>query len=333
MKNILTVLLIALGVQSAFAQNNSSKQGTDQPPVDGYSVRSDLQDRRVIPYSNVRSGDVVFSKRVWREIDLNDERNHVFASPQAKLIDILVEAINAGELTAYDPTPTKQDPTGDSFLKRMTSTEAFGRFVDSVLVPEFDQDGNEIGSSMVAGEFNPESVTRFRIKEDWFYDKQRSVFEPRIIGLAPLMKISMGGVELDEQPAFWVYFPEARHILVNKEVADAVNDAIGISFDDLFTRRSFSSTIVKESNPQDLRLKDMGGNEKDAATKIEEKLIEFDKSIWVEIPEKSEKEDNGFLGLFGKKDDSKVEKQKTKKKADSTPKDKKTEGEKLENNR
>lgn len=325
MKNILIVLLATFGVQSVFAQHSTVQQTTDQPPVDGYSVRSDLQDRRVIPYSNVRPGDVVFSKRVWREIDLNDEKNHVFASPKAKLIDILVEAINAGELTAYDPTPTKEDPTGDSFLKRMTSTEAFGRFVDSVLVPEFDQDGNEIGSSMVAGEFDPESVTRFRIKEDWFYDKQRSVFEPRIVGLAPLMKISMGGVELDEQPAFWIYFPEARHILVNKEVADPLNDAIGISFDDLFTRRSFSSTIVKESNPQDLRLKDIGGNETDAASKIEEKLTEFDKSIWIDMPEKPEKDGKKRLGIFGKKDKVNSEKPVNKK-----PVIKKAEEEKVE---
>ena len=330
MKKIIIVLLLTFGMQSVYAQHSNSKQQSDQPPVDGYSVRSDLQDRRVIPYSNVRSGDVVFSKRVWREIDLNDEKNHIFASPQAKLIDVLVEAINAGELTAYDPTPTKQDPTGDSFLKRMTSTEAFGRFVDSVLVPEFDQDGNEIGSSMVAGEFDPESVTRFRIKEDWFYDKQRSVFEPRIVGLAPLMKISMGGVELDEQPAFWIYFPEARHILINKEVADPVNDATGISFDDLFTRRSFASTIVKESNPQDLRLKDMGGNEKDASAKIEEKLTEFDKSIWVDVPEAPEKGDKGFLGLFGKKDHGKSAKPAVKKTIEKKPEEKKDEEEKLE---
>lgn len=190
--------------------------------MDGYSVRSDIQERRVLPYSSVRSGDVVFSKRVWREIDLADEKNHVFASPKARLIDVLVDAIAAGELTAYDPTPTKDDPTGDSFTTRLPPGQAFGRFVDSVLVPEFDQEGNEIGSSMVAGEFDSESVTKFRIKEDWFYDKQRSVFEPRIVGIAPLLKIKMGGVELEEQPAFWIYFPEARHILVNKEVADPV---------------------------------------------------------------------------------------------------------------
>lgn len=311
MKNIFFIVLLSLTTQSMFAQNGKSTVGNYEPPVDGYSVRSDIQDRRVLPYSHVRSGDVVFSKRIWREINLKDSMNFVFASPKNTLIGVLIDAISAGELTAYDPTPSKEDPTGDSFLQRLAPGNAMGRFVDSVLVPQFDDEGYEIGSSMMAGEFDPASVTGFRIKEDWFYDKQRSVFEPRIIGLAPLMKIDMGGVELDEQPAFWVYFPEARHILVNKEVANPINDAVGISFDDLFTRRLFSSTIVKESNPQDLRLKDMGGNETESALEIEKKLNQFDESIWVDLPEKTEKKRTGFLGLgkkAEKKEDSKEKK-------------------------
>ncbi len=291
-----------MATQILLAQQASTSPGQfeDSPPIDGYAIKSDIQNRRVIPYSNVRTGDVVFSKRIWREMDLTDNKNHVFASPKAKLIDVLIHAVLAGELTAYDPTPTKEDPTGDSFLKRLPPDQALSRFVDSVLVPEFDNEGYEVSSTMMAGEFNSDSVTRFRIKEDWFYDRQRSVFEPRIVGIAPLMKINMGGVSLDEQPAFWIYFPEARHILVNKQVADPVNDALGISFDDLFTRRQFSSTIIKESNPQDLRIKDymQGVDESLEAERIEGKLGEYDRSIWIDIPEKAEKQKRG---LFGRK--------------------------------
>jgi gliding motility associated protien GldN len=304
MKNILIIIGLCITSQLVLGQGQTDTQGQifieDTPPVDGYAIKSDIRKRRVIPYSSVRSGDVVFSKRIWREMDLKDNKNHVFASPKAKLMDVLMDAILAGELTAYDATPSKEDPTGDSFMKRLTPSQALGRFVDSVLVPQFDDEGYEIGSTIMAGEFNSDSVTRFRIKEDWFFDKQRSIFEPRIIGIAPLMKINMGGVSLDEQPAFWVYFPEARHILINKEVADPVNDALGISFDDLFIRRLFSSTIIKESNPQDLRIKDyMQGTEEELeAQRIDSKLAEYDQSIWVDIPEKPEEEKKG---LFGKK--------------------------------
>jgi gliding motility associated protien GldN len=305
MKKIFLILGLCIASKMLLAQqaNPSSGQFEDNPPIDGYAIKSDIQDRRVIPYSRVRTGDVVFSKRIWREMDLNEGTNHVFASPKAKLIDVLMEAVLAGELTAYDPTPTKEDPTGDSFLKRLPADQALGRFVDSVLVPQFDDEGYQVSSTMMAGEFNSDSVTRFRIKEDWFYDRQRSVFEPRIVGIAPLMKINMGGVSLDEQPAFWIYFPEARHILVNKQVADPVNDALGISFDDLFTRRLFSSTIIKESNPQDLRIKDytQGADELAEAERIQNKLGEYNESIWVDLPEIPEKQKRGLFGIGKKK--------------------------------
>lgn len=305
MKKIFLIIGLCIASHMLLAQQASTHSGLleDNPPTDGYAIKSDIENRRVIPYSSVRTGDVVFSKRIWREMDLNDSKNHVFASPKAKLIDVLMDAVLAGELTAYDPTPTKEDPTGDSFLKRLSSDQALGRFVDSVLVPQFDDEGYEISSTMMAGEFNSDSVTRFRIKEDWFYDRQRSVFEPRIVGIAPLMKINMGGVSLDEQPAFWIYFPEARHILVNKQVADPVNDALGISFDDLFTRRQFSSTIIKESNPQDLRIKDymQGTDELVEADRIQGKLGEYNESIWVDLPEKPEKQKRGLLGIGKKK--------------------------------
>lgn len=283
-QNLILLLFLSFTTLPVWAQNQAEIY-TEQPPVDGYAVSNDIQQRRVLPYSNVRSSDVVFSKRVWRELNLADEKNFVFISPKARLIDVLVEAIQAGELTAYDPVPSKEDPTGDSFLKRLPPGQAFSRLVDSVLIPEFDEEGNEIGSTLVAGEFDPDQVTGFRIKEDWFFDKQRSIFEARIVGLAPLMRINLGGVELDEQPIFWVYFPEARNILINKEVADPMNDAVGISFDDLFTRRLFASTIIKESNPQDLRLRDLASNPEEEAKRIEERLAELDGSIWVDLPE------------------------------------------------
>lgn len=305
MRKIFLIIGFCIASHILLAQQASTQSGLleDNPPTDGYAIKSDIENRRVIPYSNVRTGDVVFSKRIWREMDLTDSKNHVFASPKAKLIDVLMDAVLAGELTAYDPTPTKEDPTGDSFLKRLSSDQALGRVVDSVLVPQFDNEGYEISSTMMAGEFNSDSVTRFRIKEDWFYDRQRSVFEPRIVGIAPLMKINMGGVSLDEQPTFWIYFPEARHILVNKQVADPVNDALGISFDDLFTRRQFSSTIIKESNPQDLRIKDymQGTDELVEADRIQGKLGEYNESIWVDLPEKPEKQKRGLLGIGKKK--------------------------------
>ncbi|HWK56397.1 MAG TPA: hypothetical protein VNQ80_03620 [Parapedobacter sp.] len=311
------LVAMALGL-SAYAQEGNLSNSTtpipiEEPPIDGYYVKSDILDREVVPYANIRPTDVAYVKRIWREFDVREKLNDIYASPKSRLIDVIMEAVLAGELTAYDPTPTEDDPTGDSFKTRLSPDQVLGRFgSDSTLVEEYDDEGNVIASHFEATAFNPNDVVRFRIKEDWIFDKQRSVFEPRIIGIAPLVTPQMdeitgdapvdmdgmdavediAGLDLagstpsvaaDAYPAFWIYFPEARHIFVNKEVASRHNDATGLSYDDLFIKRLFSSYIVKQSNPEDLRIRDYVDNGLDRlyeAQRIKKTLIDFEQDLW-----------------------------------------------------
>ncbi|MEH6306122.1 gliding motility protein GldN [Olivibacter sp. CPCC 100613] len=286
MKRIFFTCIGLLVLSQVYGQqenlSNSVTPIQDGPPVDGYYAKSDIENRKVIPYSHIRSVDVMYSKRVWREIDLRDRLNASFASPKSRLMDILLNAIKAGELTAYDPTPTKDDPNGDSFKTPLDPSKLMSNLADSVFVPEFDAEGNQIGGSFQSGEFNADSVVKFRIKEDWIFDKQRSVFEPRIIGIAPLIAIKAADVYLDPQPAFWVYFPEARHILVNKEVVNRNNDATGLSYDDVFIKRIFASYVVKQSNPEDLRIKDYreGIDKLYESERIKRTLMDYEHDLW-----------------------------------------------------
>jgi gliding motility associated protien GldN len=224
----------------------------------------------------------MFSKRVWREIDVRDKVNTIFASPKSRLITILTDAIQAGELTAYDASSTKDDVNGDEFSAVLNAKDAMAKFADSVVVPIFDQDGNQTGSKVEAGEFNPDSIVKFRIKEDWIFDKQRSVFEPRIVGIAPMVKISKAGQAFDEQPAFWIYFPEARNLLVTKAAVNRTNDLAGLSYDDIFMKRIFSSYVVKESNPNDLRIKDyaIGIDKLYESERVKKALMDFEHDLW-----------------------------------------------------
>lgn len=311
--------LIMMGVGlSAYAQQENLSNSTtpipaEEPPVDGYYVKSDILDREVVPYANIRPTDVAYVKRIWREFDVREKMNTLYASPKSRLIDVIMEAVLAGELTAYDPTPTEEDPTGDSFKTRLAPDQVLGRFgSDSTLVEEYDEEGNVIASHFEATAFNPNDVVRFRIKEDWIFDKQRSVFEPRIIGIAPLVTPQMDeitgeapmdmeemdavadipGLDLpastpdiaaDAYPAFWIYFPEARHIFVNKEVTSRHNDATGLSYDDVFIKRLFSSYIVKQSNPEDLRIRDYIDNGVDRlyeAQRIKKNIVDFEQDLW-----------------------------------------------------
>ncbi|RCH54847.1 gliding motility protein GldN [Mucilaginibacter hurinus] len=300
MKKGILGFVFFLAVSSASAQNTSqvtsdtttrtAAQMADsaaafERPLDGFYKKTNLLSGKATPYHSLRDADVVFAKRVWREIDLREKMNHYLGSPKSRLIDALLGAIEAGELTAYDPTPNpaKNDPNGDSFSTPLTGAQAKAKMADSSVVDQFDADGNKIGSEFRAGEFNPDSVIKFRIKEDWIFDKQRSVFEPRIIGIAPLIKLKATGLESsDYQPAFWVYFPEARAVLATKEAVSRNSDATGLSFDDVFLKRLFSSYVVKVSNDRDERIKDyaQGIDRLYESERVKKVLMDWELSLW-----------------------------------------------------
>jgi gliding motility associated protien GldN len=286
MKNIFLALVLITSTLVVNAQAPNLKNGTKpkatERPLDGYYKKSNVLNARVTPYANLRESDVMFSKRVWREIDVRDKVNTIFTSPKSRLITIFTDAIQAGELTAYDASSTKDDVNGDEFSAVLNAKDAMAKFADSVVVPIFDQDGNQTGSKVEAGEFNPDSIVKFRIKEDWIFDKQRSVFEPRIVGIAPMVKISKAGQAFDEQPAFWIYFPEARNLLVTKAAVNRTNDFAGLSYDDIFMKRIFSSYVVKESNPDDLRIKDyaIGIDKLFESDRVKKALMDFEHDLW-----------------------------------------------------
>lgn len=301
--NFLKVTLIAtmiLFYQSVNAQEQQEVE-TWQPPVDGYIGQVKRDKKSPMPLPPINPEDISYSKRVWQEIDGRLSVNRGIVSPTNSLITVLMKAIKDGQITAYDPTPNpdNDDPNGDSFKTRLSASQALTNLsgIDSVLVEVFDENGEVTSQSWVASEFDPEQVFLFRIKEDWIFDEKRSVFEPRIIGIAPLVipKLSQDielnqesfydtefgdigddeidgtlsdlsessisefdafNTQLDAQPAFWLYFPEIRDVLVNQIIPNDYNDADGISFDDFFIGRHFNSYIVKVSNSRDLRIKD-----------------------------------------------------------------------------
>jgi len=251
-------------------------------PLDGYYKKTDIFSARVTPYPNLREADVVFSKRVWREIDTREKMNNYLASPKARLIDVIMDAVAAGELTAYDATPgSKEDPDGDAFAHPLTPQQAYAKMVDSSVVEKQDKNGNS-NRMKVAGILNADSIVKFRIKEDWIFDKQRSVFEPRIIGIAPLVKPEAGGADVAYQPAFWIYFPDARAIFATKEVVDNNNDATGLSFDDVFVKRIFASYVVKESNDKNDRIADyaQGIDKLYESERIKKSLMDWELNLW-----------------------------------------------------
>jgi gliding motility associated protien GldN len=104
--------------------------------------------------------------------------------------------------------------------------------------------------------FDSKDIVQYRMKEDWFLDKQRSVLDVRIIALAPVVykteEDANGNTSISgTRELFWLYFPHCRFVFNNYFVYNDKNDSQWMSYDDLFWKRRFNSVIYKESNVYD----------------------------------------------------------------------------------
>jgi gliding motility associated protien GldN len=208
-----------------------------------------------MPYAYFREADVMWSKRMWRVLDLREKLNlplYYPTEPQVcllSLFDVLKCALLDGKITAF-----ANPAFDDEFKNPMTIAEVEKTLVswDSTnQVEDVNNPGTYINVPLKK-EITAASIRQYWIKEDWFFDKQRSVFECRIIGLCPLIaKLTETGETIGVTPLFWIYFPQARNILAKAPVFNRWNDAERMSFDELFHKRMFSSYIKKESNVYD----------------------------------------------------------------------------------
>lgn len=235
------LLLWLLATLQAYAQ-------PEQMPLDDITPRRLQAEERQLPYPPVREADILWEQRVWRTIDTREKINLPFRYPEAPLVSILLEAIEAGELRAFSPA-------SESFAVLMEAEELQQLLYREDTIPVYDFDlGREV-YQVVQDDFDPASVVRYRLKEQWYFDSRSSSLQVRILGIAPIVedRDERGHVRF-EQPLFWVYFPEARQVLHRMPMPQDGTYYSPMSWADLFEMRKFASHVIKVSNIQDARL-------------------------------------------------------------------------------
>lgn len=279
-------ILVFLGIVALLI--GAIKQESKAQIVDGAFKRTDLNNRKPTSLPYIREADAIWSKKVWRIIDLREKINQPLYFPTKEiegrfnLINLFLEGIKNGKLTAYD---AKND---DEFKVPMTFEqvkESFGATTRTQMVR--DVDTGELKPKVVSGEIRAEEVKQFMIKEEWFFDKQTSSMNVRVIGICPIQEFFREGdvnqESVQRRQVFWIYYPEAREIMASNAVFNPQNTARNASFDDIFLKRKFNSYIVKEENIYNNRDISQYLSSKDAmleSKRIESSIFDYEQNLW-----------------------------------------------------
>lgn len=274
------ILLIGFFVMIASMSNG-------QTILDGAYIKEHVRTKKVVPYPPIREADVLWSKRIWRAIDLREKINFPLYYPiqpikgRLSLFDVIKQSILVdGSLTAYSPGPTKQD---DEFTTPLSPEEIKLVFTTYDTVMTENIDTGEFEFVPQEEELTSTSITQYTVKEVWYFDKQTSTMQVRIIGIAPMEEVySEEGLFLGYSPIFWLYFPECRYVFVNYESFNPQNDAQRISYDDILAKRIFSSYIIKEENVYDRKISSYASGI-DAlleAERIKKEIFNWEHDLW-----------------------------------------------------
>ncbi len=324
MKNIFLISLIVIAFNaSSFAnkfppdtikitQGNTVGKGNDStaildapnPPLNNVWKKINNPNSKIVPYTYQREEDIMWSKRIWREVLLTEKFNLPLYYPLVPVRDrksfaqVIIDAITKGYVlgqgenksdTLYLTAYTTEDYL-QIFNRKMFMAQFTG--IDSTPV-DIDGDGVDDTTFVTPRDFKTEDIKKIRLVEQWFFDKERSVMDVRTLGFCLIKdeyKYGAGGVQIYMGPkeVCWIYFAEARPLLSQAECYNAKNDGARMSFDDIFWKRLFNGYIVKYENAYDRPISSMGQDQGylkglDAlleGEKIKNEMIEFEHNLW-----------------------------------------------------
>ncbi len=257
-------------------------------PNDPFSGPANAK-RAILNYDDLRRDDALYNERVWREIDTREKLNQSFRyvgeDPEAdqQFISILVDAVRKRQISAFSSD-------NDLFTKELDSLQfekLFKSGCDTVPVYSIPDPGKIDYYGVMCNSIGPDDIVKFRVKENWVFDRSICRMVSRIIGICPLKTIyHIDGTERGTVPLFWVYYPDLRPILAQYDVYNYKNMGQSrMTWEELFENRMFSSRITKSTldNPRNLTLAQLYKDKTSQlleAEKIQQKLMSYEEDVW-----------------------------------------------------
>lgn len=284
---IITIVTSSNMVAQTLRNDDAKKESsvpTEDMFVDDIVSKRLVIENKVMEQQPIREADIAWEKRIQRVIDSREKLNLPFVSEELNLFQTLKQMIMNGDISAF---------SDDAFKNILPPEEIEAKMVKMDTSMSLDPDTYEEKIVIARNDINWRDIQQYRIKEVWYFDKQRSVMDVRILGIAPIYQSPNDKIAgIPPAPLFWVYYPQCRSPLSKFRVFNNENDISPMTWTDIFDTRVFTSYIYKRSNVLDYRLKDFFVADPDDtenrsgidmllySEKIKNELLNFELDLW-----------------------------------------------------
>jgi gliding motility associated protien GldN len=286
--------------------NNSQEATTPGAHAAAKTVLDQEQDQTNNPYLEYNKNsihpipepDILFRKRIWREIYLKEKKNKPFFARGKEITKFIIDGVKQGILVPYKDEKLDEKITKEQFLENLAlpQQEALSAHEKALgFTEDSGWDNKKVSTTdnktkskeKEVEEFLANEITTLEVMEDLIFDKVKSIFLYDVQTIKLIIPAEKFPTGLRKTVATFRYKDLAAYFDSKPKEAlwiNVKNSAGNIKLTEAIERRLFDSRIVKIENPDDLTVDDIYNKTPKqslyASQALEEELIELDQFLW-----------------------------------------------------
>lgn len=300
-RNSIAILVVGLSSTFTFAQSNLLNAKTPDQIGKKSAAEISAENDKPLPYGYVHDRDILWAKRTWEIIDLDERVNFPLYFPvdgdvitsvdRKPLYTVLVSAIKEGKITevfdsSYFTTKKTLKDIESSLFKIDTSD--VGRDQMNEDIEAYRKGTKQISEEYIRKtEIQAYNVDSYKVAGYWYFDKRQGELKYRLLGICPMVPdvYEMDNPNPEMIELFWVYFPASRDVLHAAKAFNDRNSAMAFTFDHLLNARRFNGVIYQEENVYGDRLikdymKENAQMQLLESERVKEKIRDFEQDMW-----------------------------------------------------
>jgi len=255
----------------------------------------------------VHESQKLFKKTLWWRMDLEEKQNKPFFARNRELSRIIIEAVKIGKLFPYTNDSLKVRMSKETFLENLKLPEQGGGLSEEEAAAGFTDDfsddwgswGDEGGEDDSGGEessgggielapeeFSPRDFSIIEIKEDLFFDRNRSRMYNDIMSIGLFLPADKNPALYEKPLAFFRYKDLVKMFNEDESAVwyNPDNIAQNRNLADAFDLRLWSAILTKINNPDDERIAETYDESQRegiiASQQLEYELADFESELW-----------------------------------------------------